>query len=150
MGSVLGDLGGRMSEQRTAMVTGASRGIGRAIALALAEDGYDVAITARTVREGTGRSGLPGSLESTAAEIEMLGRQALSVPLDLLDRDALLPAVEGVLTSWGHLDVLVNNAIFVADGPDEPFAEADPQALESRIFANLTAQLLLTQPAAAR
>lgn len=128
------------------MVTGASRGIGRAIALALAADGYDIAITARTVREGTGPGGLPGSLDSTAAEIEGLGRQVLSVPLDLLDRAALAPAVETVLAAWGHLDVLVNNAIFVADGPDEPLADADPAALEQRVFANLTAQLLLSQP----
>lgn len=146
MGSVLGDLAGRMTEQRTAMVTGASRGIGRAIALALAEDGYDVAITARTVREGTGPGGLPGSLESTAAEIQALGRQALQVPLDLLDRDALAPAAERVLEHLGHLDVLVNNAIYVTAGPDEPFMDVDPIELDRRIFANLTAQLLITQP----
>ena len=54
-------------------------------------DGYDVAVTARTVTEGTGQFGLPGSLERTVAEIEALGRRALAVPLDLLDRDALFP-----------------------------------------------------------
>ncbi|HZP30686.1 MAG TPA: SDR family NAD(P)-dependent oxidoreductase, partial [Acidimicrobiia bacterium] len=92
------------------MVTGASRGIGRAIALALAGEGYDVAITARTVVEGTSSEGLPGSLQATAAEIEALGREALQVRLDLLERDALVPAVEAVLDAWGHVDVLVNNA----------------------------------------
>ena len=104
------------AEPRTALVTGASRGIGRAIALALAGDGYDVAVTARTVREGTGQFGLPGSLERTVAEIEALGRRALAVPLDLLDRDALVPAVDRVLDEFGHLDVLVNNAIYVSEG----------------------------------
>ncbi len=59
-----------------AMVTGASRGIGRAIAVALAREGYDVAVTARTVAEGTSVEGLPGSLESTAAEIEAAGWSA--------------------------------------------------------------------------
>jgi NAD(P)-dependent dehydrogenase (short-subunit alcohol dehydrogenase family) len=131
----------------TAMVTGASRGIGRAIALALAEAGYDVAITARTVEEGSGPAGLPGSLTSTAAEIEGRGRRALRVPLDLLDRAALGPAVDAVTEAWGRLDVLVNNAIYVGPGNDERFLDVDPEHLERRVFANLTAQLLLSQRA---
>ncbi len=118
------------AEPRTALVTGASRGIGRAIALALAGDGYDVAVTARTVTEGTGQFGLPGSLERTVAEIEALGRRALAVPLDLLDRDALVPAVDRVLDTFGHLDVLVNNAIYVSDGGLAPFIDTDPVDLE--------------------
>jgi NAD(P)-dependent dehydrogenase (short-subunit alcohol dehydrogenase family) len=130
-----------------AMVTGASRGIGRAIACALATDGYDVAITARTVVEGTGPGGLPGSLESTASAIEAAGRRALPVTLDLLDRSSLVPAVESVLASWGHIDVLVNNAIYVGPGNDDRFLDVDPENLERRIFANLTAQLLLSQRA---
>jgi len=133
--------------ERVAMVTGASRGIGRAIALALAGDGYDVAITARTVVEGTSTEGLPGSLQATAAEIEALGRAALQVRLDLLERDALVPAVEKVLDEWGHLDVLVNNAIDVGPGNDERFLDVDPAHLERRIFGDLTAQLILSQRA---
>jgi NAD(P)-dependent dehydrogenase (short-subunit alcohol dehydrogenase family) len=131
----------------TAVVTGASRGIGRAIALALAANGYDVAVTARTVVEGTGDGGLPGSLESTAAEIEGAGQRSLPVPLDLLDRDALVPAVESVLDAWGHIDVLVNNAIYVGEGNFDRFLDVDPANLEKRIFANLTAQLLISQRA---
>jgi NAD(P)-dependent dehydrogenase (short-subunit alcohol dehydrogenase family) len=133
--------------RRTAMVTGASRGIGRAIAVALAGEGYDVAITARTVTEGAGPEGLPGSLESTAAAIEATGRRALQIPLDLLDRAALVPAVETVLDTWGDLDVLVNNAIYVGPGNDARFLDVDPGDLERRVFANLTAQLLLSQRA---
>jgi NAD(P)-dependent dehydrogenase (short-subunit alcohol dehydrogenase family) len=134
-------------ERRVAMVTGASRGIGRAIALALAGDGYDVAITARTVVEGTSSEGLPGSLQATAAEIEALGRDALQVRLDLLQRDALVPAVEAVLDAWGHIDVLVNNAIDVGPGNDDRFLDVDPQHLERRIWGDLTAQLILSQRA---
>ena len=100
----------------------------------------------RTVTEGTGQFGLPGSLERTVAEIEALGRRALAVPLDLLDRDALVPAADGVLDVFGHLDVLVNNAIYVSDGGLAPFIDTDPVDLERRIFADLTAQLLLSQP----
>src|SRR5258705_1404140 len=128
-----------------AMVTGASRGIGRAIAVALAREGYDVAVTARTVAEGTSVEGLPGSLESTAAEIEAAGTRPLAVVLDLLERDTIAPAVDKVLSEWDGIDVLVNNAIYVGPGNDDRFLDVDPAMLERRLFANLTAQLLLSQ-----
>lgn len=130
------------------MVTGASRGIGRAVALALAESGYDVAVTARTVREGTGPDGLPGSLETTTAEIEAHGRRALAVPLDLLERDALVPSVERVLAAFGRLDVLVNNAIYVSRDGDRRFLDTPIEEIEKRIYGDLTAQVILAQRAA--
>ena len=87
--------------QRVAFVTGASRGIGKQSAIALARAGLDVVITARTVHEGEGVDDsdgagrpLPGSLETTAAEIESAGRRALPVPLDLHDRPTIGAAVE--------------------------------------------------------
>jgi NAD(P)-dependent dehydrogenase (short-subunit alcohol dehydrogenase family) len=130
------------------MVTGASRGIGRAIALALARSGYDVAVTARTVREGTGPDGLPGSLETTTAEIEATGARALAVPLDLLDRAALVPAVERVLDAFGRLDVLVNNAIYVSADNERRFLDTPVETFEKRIYGDLTAQVILAQRAA--
>jgi NAD(P)-dependent dehydrogenase (short-subunit alcohol dehydrogenase family) len=129
------------------MVTGASRGIGRACALALAGGGYDVAVTARTIEEGTSDEGLPGSLATTTAEIEALGARAFAVPLDLLDRDSLVPAVEAALMEFGHLDVLVNNAIYVGQGNDERFLDVSINDLEKRITGNITAQLVITQRA---
>ena len=136
----------------TAMVTGASRGIGRATALALADAGFDVAITARTVKEGDPTAAtrdpgvtLPGSLESTAAEIEARGRRAVKVPLDLLDRDALWPAVDAAVAGLGHLDVCVNNAIYVSgDGP-KAFLDTDPEDIVKLVWGDFTAQLLLLQ-----
>ena len=100
--------GAQMSERPVALVTGASRGIGKAAALALADVGFDVAIAARTVREGDGRAEpnsirddavvvVPGSLETTAAEIETRGARALIIPMDLLDRDAVVAAPATVL-----------------------------------------------------
>ena len=140
------------NESRTALVTGASRGIGRATAVAFAEAGFDVAITARTVVDGDPSSltddgkVLPGSLASTAAAIEALGQRAVQVPLDLLDRDALVPAVESAISGLGHLDVVVNNAIYVTGGGPKYFLDTDPDDLVNQMWGDLTAQLLLLQP----
>ena len=136
------------------MVTGASRGIGRAIAIGLAEAGFNVAISARTVHEGdptasvpdTGEP-LPGSLDATASAIEASGRRAVPIRLDLLDRDALAPAVDAALAGLGRLDVLVNNAIYVGPAGQRRFLDSDPEELARRVFGNVTAQLLLTQRA---
>src|SRR5512146_648951 len=117
-----------MTNTPTALVTGASRGIGKASAIALAGAGFDVAITARTVHEGDGRSqpnsvrgddpvvSLPGSLETTAAEITARGRRALIVPVDLLDLASVEAAPATVLAEWGRVDVLFNNAIYQGQG----------------------------------
>jgi NAD(P)-dependent dehydrogenase (short-subunit alcohol dehydrogenase family) len=139
---------------RTALVTGASRGIGKAIAIALAHAGYDVAITARTVHEGdpssvapAGGAVLPGSLDTTSAAVEAAGRRCVTVPLDLLDPMALAPAVDAALDALGHLDVLVNNAIYVGPGNTVRLLENDPADIVHRAWGNFTAQILLTQRA---
>ena len=99
--------------RRVALVTGASRGIGKAIACHLARAGFDVAIGARTLHDGEERehsstvaksdtTALPGSLDATARLIEQSGRQALPVYLDLLDRVSLGSATAIVLERWGR------------------------------------------------
>ncbi len=140
----------------TALVTGASRGIGRAIALGLATAGFDLAITARTVHEGdptasdpvTGAA-LPGSLDSTASTIEAVGRRVLPIRLDLLDLHALAPAVDTAVAGLGHIDVLVNNAIYVGPGGHKRYLDTEPDELARRVLGNVTAPLLLTQRAVA-
>src|SRR5690349_25037112 len=117
------DKGNGMTD-RVAFVTGASRGIGKACAVRLAAAGFDVAVTARTVREGEERDHsstvrksdtrpLPGSLSSTADLVEAEGRRALVLPADLLDRASLGAAVATVLERWGSIDVLVNNGRYI-------------------------------------
>lgn len=141
----------------TALVTGASRGIGKAIACRLAAAGFDVAITARTEREGEGRSEpssirdgsaalpIPGSLETTAAEIRGLGRSALPIRMDLLDPEQVVAAPAAVLASWGRIDVLVNNAIFQGQGSLDRIADLSTAAMTRLVVANYVHQVLLTQ-----
>jgi NAD(P)-dependent dehydrogenase (short-subunit alcohol dehydrogenase family) len=135
----------------TAFVTGASRGIGRATAVALALAGFDVAITARTVHEGDGvdesdtGSGrvIPGSLDSTSAEIRAAGRRVIAVPADLHDASSLEAAVNRVLEDWGRIDVLVNNAVDTGPGSMVPFVDLTIDQLERKLFANCVAQAVV-------
>lgn len=85
---------------KSAIVTGASRGIGRAIALGFAAAGADVAVAARS----------EGDLETLAKDIDRLGRRAVVVPTDVTQRDALENLVETTVKELGKLDILVNNA----------------------------------------
>jgi len=140
-----------------AFVTGASRGIGKAGALALADAGYDVVVTARTVKSGeahdyattVAESGktiaLPGSLEETAAEIEERGRRALPLRLDLLDRGTLDAAVDATLAEWGRIDVLYNNGIYQGAGLMDPLMELPDDKLALVFEGNVFAQLHLTR-----
>ena len=94
---------------KVALVTGASRGLGAAVAVRLAEAGASVAVSARTLDETT-PSRAPGSLADTVGEIEEVGGRAVAMPADLTrsaDRAAL---VESVLGRWSRVDILVNAA----------------------------------------
>jgi NAD(P)-dependent dehydrogenase (short-subunit alcohol dehydrogenase family) len=94
--------------RRVAVVTGASRGIGRRLAGDLAKAGYDVACLARSSRERPSK--LPGSVEASADLVRAAGREALAVPLDVRDEAAIAAFAERLYASWGRCDVLVNNA----------------------------------------
>jgi NAD(P)-dependent dehydrogenase (short-subunit alcohol dehydrogenase family) len=140
---------------RVAFVTGASRGIGKAIAVHLARAGYDVAVLARTVNEGDARehsstversdtSPLPGSLTTTAALIRAEGRKALVVPGDLNDRASLGAAAATVLERWGRVDVLVNNGRYIGPGHMDRFLVTPLDLLDKHLDANVMAPLVLT------
>jgi citronellol/citronellal dehydrogenase len=92
---------------RVAIVTGASRGIGRAFAVGLARAGCDVVIAAKST---TSTDRLPGSIFTVAAEVEALGRQALPVRVDVRDDDQIEFMATKTLEQFGRIDLLVNNA----------------------------------------
>ena len=101
---------GRLDD-RVALVTGGGRGIGRAIALALASDGCDVAVSSRTISE----------LETVAGEISARGCRGFAVRADALDYEEIKASIEAVVNELGRIDILVNNAggVIVPDNPLE-------------------------------
>ncbi len=108
---------------RAAIVTGASRGLGRAIALALASEGAAVAVAGRTEQVWDDR--LPGTIGSTVADIEAAGGRAVPVRADLTDRDDVARLVDSAREALGPITILVNNAAFTAPGrPPAPGGEA--------------------------
>jgi NAD(P)-dependent dehydrogenase (short-subunit alcohol dehydrogenase family) len=145
------------NHRRVALVTGASRGIGKCGALALARRGFDLAITARTIREGDGRAqpststvpdsstAIAGSLETTAADIEALGSACLVIPMDLMDRQSVRHVAEVVLSEWGRVDVLVNNAIYQGPGTMDRILDLPLELAERCLVGDYLHPLLLTQ-----
>ncbi len=93
---------------KVAVVTGASRGIGRATAIALAEAGAKVVLAARSTSQSPGK--LPGTIDETARQIEAIGGVALAVPTDVSRDDEVEALVERTLREMGQVDILVNNA----------------------------------------
>jgi NAD(P)-dependent dehydrogenase (short-subunit alcohol dehydrogenase family) len=108
-------------ERAVAIVTGATRGVGRGCALELALAGATVYATGRTLREGD--SPYPGSLESLVAEAEKLGGRVVGVICDHRDDAQVASLFERIDRDRGRLDVLVNNAFLIPDGvdPNAPF-----------------------------
>jgi NAD(P)-dependent dehydrogenase (short-subunit alcohol dehydrogenase family) len=141
--------------RKKAFVTGASRGIGKAIALRLARGGYDVAITARTVREGESREHsstvrqsntrpLPGSLSSTAALMRGEGADVLVLPADLTDRASLGAAAATLIERWGAPDLVIHNGRFIGPGHMDGLLDTPIAILEKHVEGNAMAPLILT------
>lgn len=114
---------------QVAWVTGGGRGIGRAIALAFAEQGADVAVSARTESE----------LEAVAEECRAGGRQAVAVPFDVTSETAWAAAFETVLAALGRVDILVNNA---GGGIFKWLVEMSPAEFDAVLAQNLRSVFL--------
>jgi len=118
----------------SALVTGAGRGIGRAVALALAAEGASVTIVSRTATE----------LDALAGEIERAGGRAHAFPADLQDKDACRGAVEAAVATGGGLQILVNNA---GIGAHAPVADTSDELWDRILATNLSSVFRLTRAA---
>ena len=117
---------------KSALVTGASSGIGQAIAIALAEAGADVACHCR----------IEGNAKETISSIERSGRRAVPVLGDLADKGSPQSIAEQTLAEFGRVDILINNAGMIRRSPAVDFAEDDWQTV---IEVNLTSVFRLSQ-----
>ena len=129
-------------------ITGASRGIGAATALAFARAGWRVAIAARTqnagqaldhqLRRPDGRL-LAGSLAETAAALRAAGAEVLALAMDLMEPASLDAAADAVLAHFGRVDLLINNAVYQDRESNALFAELDDAALLRTLQGNVAA-----------
>ncbi len=115
-----------------AIVTGASRGIGAAIARGLAEAGADVVLAART----------PEALERVASDVQALGRRAVPIPCDVNRRADLERLVEGARAELGRIDILVNNA---GGTPPRPALRTSERLFEEAFHFNVTQAFVLSR-----
>ena len=131
----MGDLDGRV-----ALVTGSSRGIGRAIALELARRGADIVVTARTE---TPRDDLPGTIHQTAEEVRALGRRAAALRADLAVASDIESLAKRAIDEMGRIDVLVNNAADIGLAMYDTFWDMSAENWLRQIQINLNAPFLL-------
>jgi len=100
-----------MFQNKTVLITGASRGIGKAIGLRLAKDGANVVVAAKSIEENPK---LGGTIFSAAQEIEQAGGKALAVQCDIRFEEQIINAVDKAVETFGGIDVLINNASAIA------------------------------------
>jgi NAD(P)-dependent dehydrogenase (short-subunit alcohol dehydrogenase family) len=103
-------------QNRTILITGASRGIGKAIALRLAKEGANIVIAAKSVEED---ARLGGTIFSAAKEIEAAGGKALPVQVDIRNEEQIMAAVQKAVDTFGGIDVVINNASAIQLTPTE-------------------------------
>jgi citronellol/citronellal dehydrogenase len=123
-------------KDKVAIVTGASRGLGKAIAIGFAREGAAVVVAARTEVENPR---LPGTIYKTAEEIQALGRRALPVKCDVIDEQSVNNMVQEAMNELGHVDILVNNAGVAFNAP---VAEIPLKRWELVLKVNLTGTFL--------
>ena len=124
---------GELLKGRTALVTGASQGIGRAIALAFAREGANVAVTARS----------RDKLDSLVDEARSAGARALAIPADIGVESEVTHIADTAVKQFGGVDILVNNAAIIHSRI--PVSQMDPQLFRDVLNVNLTGAFLITK-----
>ena len=119
---------------QAAIVTGAGRGIGAAVALGLAEAGADVVLAARSIDQ----------LDIVAGQIRAMGRRALVIPTDVVDNDAVAALASATVEEFGRIDIVINNAGGTAP---RAFLDTTPGYLERSFHFNVTTAFVLTKAA---
>lgn len=124
-------------KQQNALITGASRGIGEAVARAFAHEGANVAITGRS----------PDELAALQAEFSGLGVQCVSIVADLAQRGAVDTVWTQATQALGHIDILMNNAGMGSSANPKPIVDYDDDFWETMLYVNLTVPYLLSKRA---
>ena len=124
---------------RTVFITGASRGIGKAIALRLAREGANIVVVAKSIEENTK---LGGTIFSTAEEVEKAGGKALPIQCDIRFEDQVLHAVNKAVEKFGGLDIVVNNASAISLTPTE---QTEPKRFDLMHDINVRGTFFVTK-----
>jgi NAD(P)-dependent dehydrogenase (short-subunit alcohol dehydrogenase family) len=143
-----------MEDRQVALVTGASRGIGRSTAAELAGSGFDLVLTARSVNGGAVFAGsrigdpiagvaLAGGLDEVAAECRQLGARVAEVALDLTSRASVDSAADAALAAFGRVDVVVDNAVYQGPGLNDAALDVPVELVDLALRANALHPLVL-------
>jgi citronellol/citronellal dehydrogenase len=124
---------------KTVFITGASRGIGKAMALKLAKEGANIVVVAKSIEENPK---LGGTIFSAAQEIEKAGGKALAVQCDIRFEDQIAAAVEKTVQTFGGIDILINNASAISLTPTE---KTDPKRFDLMHSINVRGTFMVTQ-----
>jgi NAD(P)-dependent dehydrogenase (short-subunit alcohol dehydrogenase family) len=145
-GDVASDVAARLAERpltgQVAVVTGASRGIGAAMAVALGHMGADVVVAARTT---TPRPDVAGTIHTTAADVMATGRRCLAVAADMSVAADIESLIQTTVDTFGRIDILVNNAAAMNARMYDTIWDMTPESWRYQIDVNLTALWLATK-----
>jgi len=126
-------------KNRTAFITGASRGIGKAIALKLAKEGANIVVAAKSVEENPK---LGGTIFSAAKEIEDAGGKALAVQCDIRFEDQIQAAIDKTVARFGGIDIVINNASAISLSPTE---QTEPKRFDLMHDINIRGTFFVTK-----
>ncbi len=126
-------------KSKTVFITGASRGIGKAIALRLAQEGANIVIAAKSIEED---ARLGGTIYSAADEVQKAGGKALAVHVDIRNEEQIISAIEKTIETFGGIDIVINNASAIQLNNTE---QLDAKRLDLMLDINVRGSFLVTK-----